>query len=175
MSDVILILSLAAIFPLSMAYAVYSDLDHMKIPNWVSIAPALAYLPIALLADQTFAEIGLHYSAGIAMFTVAAVLFARGAMGGGDVKLLGAAAIWTGWDLLLPYLFLVAIFGGVLSIGALVLRRPFFSFLFRWLPWTNPAAAPNVPYGVAIGLAAILLFPKLPSVSSAWATLMSPL
>lgn len=174
MSDEVLNLALSAIFPLSMAYAMYSDLGQMEIPNWASIAPSLAYLPAALLADQTLADIGLHYTAGFTMFAAAAVLFAMGAMGGGDVKLLGAAAVWTGWGLLLPYLFLVAIFGGVLSIAALVLRRRFFAFLFRWLPWTDPAKAPGVPYGVAIGLAAIILFPVLPGVVSTWTTLTSP-
>ncbi|MBT5109918.1 MAG: peptidase [Rhodospirillaceae bacterium] len=152
----------------------YSDFGQMKIPNWASITPSLAFLPTALLADQSFLDIGLHYTAGFAVFTAAAALFAMGAMGGGDVKLLGAAAVWTGWDLLLPYLFLVAIFGGALSISALLLRRRYFAFLIRWLPWANPATAPNVPYGVAIGLAAITLFPILPSVSSVWATLPSP-
>lgn len=174
MSDVTLNLLLAALFPLCMAYAMYSDLGQMKIPNWASITPSLAYFPTALLADQSLLDIGLHYTAGFAVFAAAAALFAMGAMGGGDVKLLGAAAVWTGWDLLLPYLFLVAIFGGVLSIGALMLRRRYFAFLFRWLPWTNPETAPGVPYGVAIGSAAIILFPILPGVLSAWATLTSP-
>jgi prepilin peptidase CpaA len=173
MNDTVLNLTLATILPLSMAYAVYSDLGQLQIPDWASIAPTLAYFPTALIADQTFAEIGLHYAAGLTVFIVGAALFALGFLGGGDVKLLGAAAIWTGWGLLLPYLFAVAIFGGVLSIVALTLRHRFFKFLHRFLPWTNPAKAPSVPYGLAIGLAAIILFPKLPGVVSAWTALTS--
>lgn len=173
MSDAVLNLTLAIALPISMAYAIYSDIGQLQIPNWASIAPTLAYFPTALIADQTVAEIGLHYSAGLTVFAAGAALFALGFLGGGDVKLLGAAAIWTGWGLLLPYLFLVAIFGGVLSILALALRHRFFKFLHRFLPWTNPAKAPGVPYGLAIGLAAIILFPKLPGVVSARTALMA--
>jgi prepilin peptidase CpaA len=166
-----LALTLACIFPCCMTYAACSDLVRMEIPNWASIAPALAYLPYALLTNQPILATGLHYAVGVGVFGVGVVLFAMRVMGGGDVKLLGAAAIWIGWDLVAPYVFLVAVSGGVLSLFALALRRPFFKFLFRPLPWTDPAHPPKIPYGLAIGASAILLFPRTPGLAGAWETL----
>ena len=46
----------------------------------------------------------------------AAGMLPVGIMGGGDLKLLAAASIWTGWDGLLGFLFLVAMLGGVLAL-----------------------------------------------------------
>jgi len=166
-----LTLAIAGIFPSCMAYAAWSDLGRMEIPNWASIAPAIAYLPYALLTEQPILTTGLHYAVGVGVFGVGVVLFAMRVMGGGDVKLLGAAAIWIGWDHLAPYVFLVAVSGGLLSLLALGLRRPIFKILYRPLPWTDPAQPPKIPYGLAIGAAAILLFPKIPGVASAWETL----
>ncbi|MBL4719812.1 MAG: prepilin peptidase [Alphaproteobacteria bacterium] len=175
MTELASFIAVSAILPCCMAYAIYSDLGRLEIPNWASIAPALAYLPAALLSDQSMLIIGAHYAIGVAVFIVGAILFALKIMGGGDVKLLGAAAIWTGWELLPPFLLLVAIFGGLLSILALILRRRFFKFLYRYLPWTDPDQPASVPYGLAIGSASIFLFPKIPGVAAAWDNLASAL
>ena len=91
------------------------------------------------------------------------VLFARRLMGGGDVKLLAAAGVWAGWPGVWPLLILAAVFGGVLALVVLVSRKlgnrlPFVGLI----PWMNAKSAKQqpIPYGVAIGLSALVLFPK---------------
>src|SRR3546814_11578870 len=51
--------------------------------------------------------------AGLIVFMAFAVLFALGCMGGGDVKLLGALALWFPWQATLSMLMLMAVLGGI--------------------------------------------------------------
>ncbi len=165
---------LLACFPVAIVFAVVSDVRSMTIPNSVSIVLALLFLPVALLSNLPLGDIALHYGVGCAVFIAGAVLFALGRIGGGDVKLLGATAVWTGWSLLLPYLFLVAVFGGVLALFILGLRLKPVRSLIRHAPWLDATVKPQMPYAVAIGAAAIFVFPKISMVSSAWDKVSMP-
>jgi prepilin peptidase CpaA len=167
-------LSLLACFPVAVVYAVVSDVRSMTIPNSVSIALVLLFVPVALMSGLPLRDIAVHYGAGLAVFFVGAVLFATGRIGGGDVKLLGATAIWTGWSLLLPFLFIVAVFGGVLALLILGLRLKPVRGLVRRTPWLDAMGKQQIPYAVAIGAAAIFVFPKFPMVSSAWEKVSIP-
>ena len=162
-------------FPLTVLYAVISDIRALQIPNWASITIAATFLPAALLGEIDLATIAVHYGLGVALLALGTILFIRGIFGGGDVKLLAAIAVWIGWDELAPYLLLVALIGGVLALAVMVARR--FSRLpsiFDSLPWLGrtPANSQVVPYGVAIGLAAITLFPRLTVVPPAWSAFL---
>ena len=165
--------TVVVLFPLTVLYAVVSDVRSLKIPNWAAICIAATFLPAALLGGLDLATIAIHYGIGAALLAAGMFLFIRGIVGGGDVKLLAAIAVWIGWDDLGLYLFLVALIGGALAL--VVIRRfsrnP--SFLDS-LPWLgrDPATTRVVPYGVAIGLAAILLFSRLAVVPHAWAAFL---
>lgn len=84
----------------------------------------------------------------VAILVVGTPLFAAGWLGGGDVKLLAASGTWFmldgGWKMLAT----VAIFGGLLTLVALALRR------FR--PSESRIAllkrGIGVPYGIAIAI-----------------------
>ena len=52
-------------------------------------------------------------------------LFAFNLMGGGDVKLIAALALWAGVDHIALLLLVTSIVGGLLSIGTLLLQRLF--------------------------------------------------
>jgi prepilin peptidase CpaA len=65
-------------------------------------------------------------------------------MGGGDVKLIGALALWLPLMPLLRMLVLMSLLGGALTLGML---------LTQWLRRRNIGAI-EVPYGVAITLGA---------------------
>lgn len=153
----------AATFPLAVAYAAVSDFRTLEIPNWTSLAVAASFLPAALIGGAGYPVIAMHYGIGFALLAGGAFLFARGLIGGGDVKLLAAAGVWMGFNDLAAYLALVALIGGGLALAVLILRR--FSgrpgFL-ETLPWIGREMTGDegVPYGVAIGLAAILLFSR---------------
>ncbi len=53
---------------------------------------------------------------GFTVLLVTFGMFAMGWIGGGDAKLVSATAIWMGWALLLPYLLIASVFGGVLTM-----------------------------------------------------------
>ena len=162
-------------FPLTVLYAVVSDVRSLKIPNWASIGIAVTFLPAALLGGMDLATIAIHYGIGAVLLAVGMFLFIRGIVGGGDVKLLAAITVWIGWDDLGLYLFLVALIGGALALVVMAIGRisrlPSFLDSVPWLG-RDPASAQGVPYGVAIGLAAILLFSRLAVVPRAWAAFL---
>jgi prepilin peptidase CpaA len=88
----------------------------------------------------------LQVALGLGMFTIFALLFAIGMMGGGDVKLLAAVALWFPWQSLPVLLFIMAVLGGIVTLATLVEHR-----------WRGRMGPPEVPYGVAISLAALWL------------------
>lgn len=150
----------AASFPLTMAYMAISDFRTLQIPNWASVFVAAAFLPAALLGGMEPAALAKHYGVGFALMIGGALLFARGLIGGGDAKMLAAGGVWFGAGGLVPYLILVALLGGAVGLAVLVMRKlpapkP------AWLDgnWAEGRAA---PYGVAIGLAAVILFSRNP-------------
>lgn len=91
----------AATFALCVAaVAAFCDWQRGEIPNWLTL-PALLLAPLAYgLAFGI--EYALHsLAAALLAGLVPYLLFRRGAMGGGDVKLLGALGAVLGFDLLL--------------------------------------------------------------------------
>src|SRR3546814_4627991 len=63
----------------------------------------------------------IQFGAALAVFLTFAGLFAIGAMGGGDVKMIGAVMLWIPLPLFLPMLMVMAIAGGLLS-GAMLIH-----------------------------------------------------
>jgi prepilin peptidase CpaA len=95
------------------------DLVARTIPNW--LAGALAVLGFVLRA-LTASLLG-GVVAGLVVFVLAAICWRRGWMGGGDVKLLAAAAIAVPPSLVLSFITAVALCGGVLALLYLVAGR----------------------------------------------------
>ena len=155
-----------ALYPLTLAYAVISDARRMIIPNWACITIAAAFLPAALLGSVEWTAIAWHYGVGLGLFLAGLILFFRGLMGGGDLKLLAAAGVWIGWNDLWSYLFLVALLGGGLALAILVAGK-----LQKKWPLLGGMGKP-IPYGVAIGLAAIFLFPRNPALPPSWTAVL---
>ncbi len=104
-----------------LAVAAVSDLATRTIPDEACIALALLGFGARLFAGITAAALSVAVAAGL--FVLLALAHARGALGGGDVKL--AAALAVGLAPLQTYRFVVAtvLAGGVLSVLHLVLRR----------------------------------------------------
>jgi prepilin peptidase CpaA len=97
------------------------------------------------------------------IFIVATTLFAFGLFGGGDVKLLTAVSLWVVPGALLPFLLFVALAGGFVSLGVLVLRLLVpFAIKKQWLVptfFTKFAEADReVPYGLAIAAGTIVVW-----------------
>jgi prepilin peptidase CpaA len=122
------------------------DIRARIIPNWLNAAIALLAIPfwfaLGLDPHGIMIQIGLSF----AVLAVFAGCFAIGMMGGGDVKLLAALALWMPLGNMLSLLVWMALGGGLLTIAMIILRR---------LRKTTEAI--EVPYGVAISAAALLL------------------
>lgn len=165
----------AAAYPLALAYAVVSDVRRLKIPNRASIVIAAVFLPAAVGAGLEPSPIAVHYAVGAGLLGIGFIAFSRNLMGGGDVKLLAAAGIWSGWAQLGPYLVLVAVLGGVLAAAVLIAHKlqkaaPFLDAV-GWLGGKDARTQP-IPYGAAIGVAAIYLFTENPALPEAWAKVL---
>ncbi|MEM7041526.1 MAG: prepilin peptidase [Pseudomonadota bacterium] len=98
------------------------DIECRRLPNWLTSAVAALYAlfvavnPIPIDWMSAFVTAGLVFAAGFA-------LFAFGLMGGGDVKLLAALALWAGIDHIALLLVVTSLAGGLLSIVMVMLRR----------------------------------------------------
>ena len=102
-----------------MAAAALHDVAARTVPN--GMAAALALLGLALQALSGHLIAGLV--AGLIVFVLAAFCWRRGWMGGGDVKLLGAAAIVVPPGHVAQFLVAVTLTGAVLAVLYLIARR----------------------------------------------------
>jgi prepilin peptidase CpaA len=145
------------------------DLWTFKIPNILPLAIMILFF-CAAAPNAAGVDWASHVGACVLIFVVGAVLFRFRLFGGGDVKLFSAAALWAGFPMLLPLVALTAIFGGLLVLVPKLLAPYVLAALSR-LSFVSARVVPQVfaadrevPYGVAIAGAAIVLLPKLPSV-----------
>lgn len=133
--------------------AAISDVATMKIPNWVSIALAAAYPMAAIITGQSLAEIGLNLAFGFGVLVMCFFLFQLGLFGGGDAKLIAAAAVWTGLGAFGVFALWMALAGGLIAI-LLLLARQAIKPDERRPAFVNRLLKPRggVPYGVAIAI-----------------------
>jgi len=136
---------LLAALAIALLVAAFTDLRSRHIGNWLNGAIALA-APLFWWASgmALWPDIALQLGVALATFAGLAVLFALRAMGGGDVKLLTALALWIAPMLFLKLLIVMALLGGVLTIAfgiRHVMRRR--------------SEKLAIPYGVAIALAGL--------------------
>lgn len=151
------------VFPLCLAYAAISDMMTLTIPNRVPVVLLGCFALVAVASGMDWNTIGWHLLAGLVVLAVGFVLFGMGVMGGGDAKLLAVATIWIGFNpLLFVFMFKVALFGGILTLAVLTIRGPRLAPLVNYFPFARHLADPKqgVPYGVAIGIAGLLVYPK---------------
>ncbi len=149
------------VFPALMAFAAFSDLLTMTISNRVSIALCLSFVVLAFAAGFSLPDIGWHVLCGAGVLALTFTLFACGWIGGGDAKLAAATALWLGFNHLADYGVLAGLLGGALTLAILVLRKwPLPAALLR-PGWIARLAnhANGVPYGIALAVAGLLIYP----------------
>jgi prepilin peptidase CpaA len=136
---------LAAVLGILMIAAAVSDLRSRSISNGLNAAMALLVIPYWIAGGlPLWPDILIQFAAAFAVFMVFAGLFAIGAMGGGDVKMIGAVMLWIPLKLFMPMLMVMAIGGGILSAAMLAHSK------------IRPSDKPiEVPYGVAIAAAGL--------------------
>lgn len=138
-----------------MAAAAFEDLRRLVIPNAIVVGLCILW-PLHLAAGPGFTLAGGLSAAGCAMavFLSGALLFSRGLLGGGDVKLLAAAALWAGPASTPMLLIITAVLGGLLTL--VLLSSATVRTAFSWARTAAVRSVP-VPYGVAIAAAAVIV------------------
>jgi prepilin peptidase CpaA len=156
MNSMLLALTLVLIIA---AIAAYTDIKSRRIPN---VLPAsLLAAGIALNALHGWQSAAISIGLFLGVFALGTFLFSFGVIGGGDVKLIAAAAA-LGWPDTVAFLLYTMVAGGVLGLVMSAVRgrlRPMFanvkSIVFPMLSGVRPApisssAVGTMPYGLAI-------------------------
>ncbi len=153
------------VFPFCMAFAIVSDMVSMTIANRVSIVLLATFALVAPLTGMAWVDYGWHFAAGATVLCCTFVLFAIGGMGGGDAKLMAATALWMGFSpQLIEYLAQASILGGVLTLALLVYRKSPLSVFTGGNMFLRHFADEKVgiPYGIALGVAGLMVYPSTP-------------
>ncbi len=146
---------LTIVFFLLLLAAALQDAWQLRISDWISGAIVIGAIAAAVLDGPTIA-LWQNIALFAAMLAVGTFMFGRGWMGGGDIKLLAASALWfdlsSGWKLLVA----IAIAGGLEALIVIGLRR---------MPWPDSLRQRTlllqrrggIPYGVAIALGVAIM------------------
>ncbi len=130
-----------------MVYMAWRDTQTYRIANWivgVTILGALAYwwsIGLPLWPDAAI-RVGM----AALVFALFTGMFLLGVMGGGDVKLAAALALWFPWAGTVKFFIIMSLAGGLVSLSVMINHK------FR-----QKSGKAEVPYGVAIAVAALWL------------------
>jgi prepilin peptidase CpaA len=165
-----------------MILAALEDIRIRRIPNWLN-ASIVALYPLYVLAAPASIAWLSALGAAVAVFLAGWLLFARGVMGGGDVKLITAVTLWAGLEHLALFAAVTSLTGGILGIATLLRERwqwrlvaPYVSLALATVtspgrggqkppqaaedvPGQGKVGSPTLPYGIAVaagGLAVVL-------------------
>lgn len=148
------------------------DVFSRRIPNLLPLIIAVLYLLQAGIAGD-WAALPWHLLCGAGVLIVGIVIFSFGWLGGGDVKLLAALALWAGPDQLVLLLLMTCLAGGALALlfvlPVILYRMPLVSGAIDWFfisvlkkPAPHLQASKTLglqlPYGVAIAVAGFVVF-----------------
>ncbi len=111
-----------ALFPALMAFAVFSDLLTLTIPNLISLLLISSYFVMSVWLHTPWQIIAAHASCGMLVLTIGFVLFEMRVIGGGDAKLASATALWLGLENLIEYALVFSLIGGGLAMFIFWLR-----------------------------------------------------
>ena len=139
----LLLIALAA----TLVVAAVVDVRTFTISNRLNLAVALGapvyWISIAL---APWPGVAIQLAAGGIVFALLAGAFYAGMMGGGDVKLAAALALWFSPEGTIKFLVLMSLAGGVLTLGILAWHRA-----------QRREGRPAIPYGVAIAFGGLAI------------------
>ena len=140
MIDGALVQILEAVLALLLVVAAVIDVRTMTISNRLNLVVAgLAPLHWLAVGLPLWPGIGIQVAVAAGVFILLAGAFYAGMMGGGDVKLAAALALWFSPASTLRFLVFMSLAGGLLTLGIMVVRRA-----------RGQSGKPEIPYGVAI-------------------------
>jgi prepilin peptidase CpaA len=139
----ILLIGLAA----TLVAAAVVDMRTFTISNRLNLAVALsAPLYWLSISMAPWPDMAIQLGIGVAVFAILAGAFYAGMMGGGDVKLAAALALWFSPAGTLKFLVLMSIAGGVLTL-----------VILAWHRLRRREGRPAIPYGVAIAFGGLAI------------------
>jgi prepilin peptidase CpaA len=138
---------LLGLLALLLLAASWSDWRSRSIPNGLNLAIALLAVPFWWASGlPLWPDAALQIGVAVLVFAAFAMAFAAGAMGGGDVKLVGAVALWLPWQAVLALLVITSLAGGLLTIVLVVRHR-----------LARREERLEIPYGLAIAFGGLWL------------------
>jgi prepilin peptidase CpaA len=127
--------------------AAIGDWRSRTIPNRLNGAIALFAIPYWFsLGLDPWPDMAAQLGIGLGVFALFALAFRLGMMGGGDVKMAAALALWLPLGAVVKLLVIMSIAGGVLTLAMLIPAR-----------LAKAAGQPEIPYGIAIAFAGFWL------------------
>lgn len=125
---------------IALLVAAFTDIRSRQISNKLNLAIAIA-APLFWWSSglSLWPDVAIQFGVAIAAFAVLSAMFAAGLMGGGDVKLLTAIALWIEPTAFLQLLIIMALAGGVLTV-----------VMGAWHFLRRQKERLAIPYGVAI-------------------------
>lgn len=139
----LLLIALAAI----LVFAAVVDVRTFTISNRLNLTVALlAPVYWASVALSPWPDMAAQVAGATLVFALLAGAFYAGMMGGGDVKLAAALALWFSPVSTIRFLVLTSIAGGVLTLVVLALHRA-----------RKREGRPEIPYGVAIAFGGLAI------------------
>lgn len=136
---------LLAALAIALVIAAFTDLKSRRIANWLNATIALGAPLFWFASDMAlWPDVAIQLGLALGTFAILSVLFAIKAMGGGDVKLLTALALWIAPATYLKLIIMMALLGGVLTIA-----------FAAWHVMRRRKDRVAIPYGVAIALAGL--------------------
>src|SRR5688572_20754225 len=136
-----------ALLAAAMVVAAIGDWRTRTIPNWLNGTIALLAIPFWWSVGLSlWPGVALQIGLGVGVFGLFAIAFRFGAMGGGDVKMAAALALWLPFAGVVKLLAVMSIAGGILTLAMLAAHR-----------MAKAAGQPEIPYGIAIAFGGIWL------------------
>lgn len=148
-------------FAVLMLISAWTDLAGYRIPNWIPLC-LLALWPLAMIAlAPGWTHAGLSLATFAVVLAAGMALWAPGWIGGGDAKLIAAAALWFGWPDTVGFMLWFALAGGVLALALVGLRKavPVLPLDPDWVARGPLAEGAPAPYAVAIAAGALIALP----------------
>ena len=153
------------VFAVGCLAAAYTDFTRRRVPNVLTFG--LAAAAIASAAAFGPRTLGIAVAWYVATLLAGTVLFSRGWIGGGDVKLIAAGAATAAWPGAITFLLYVGFAGGVLAAAELIRTRRLRGALTELATAayvgtlhqgvTLDRERQKLPYALAIAAGAILL------------------
>jgi prepilin peptidase CpaA len=145
-----------------MLWAAIWDVQTFTITNKLNLVIAASFLVLAVPMGLGWPVILDHIKVAVIASIVAMIMFYIGIYGGGDFKMTGAIALWLGSAPMVPFILYTAIAGGALGLSLIIGRKLAKTYGLPKSPkWARQLLRKRsaVPYGVALGVGALLAAP----------------